>query len=436
MKLSATKIKNNIAQTAYLLGCLFVIAPLLGNVSNSLRNSLLFESSGRYLWSVWDYQTNPYIYSLNQKNGLSFQFADNQLFSLGGSLLLWQQPFFLGVQFQNSSSSSIKYNPRPENVTFNETITKQPDVRLMIGTLPFRELNVLQNFGFGFYFRYKENFRKVDPKSSTAAGDRGLIGVGEASLSNDRNNYSVTSYGIEFGQFNGGVHVKDGAPTSTAAIPISYSIGIGYHEYGSKIEEFFKDNNALAGQNDAPFLELAGGNTGFSTVFPSFIYLGPVKKEVTVHFLSWYVLNSFSNIGLSGNAFLQAQLKGTDNTLNTFEVSFPKNKSSEVAVTSTRIELELFYDLDLPIKFNKIELGILRLSPSIKGLYHKEKAEFDAVLGNGIVDSKEHSGNIGIAFKFYIFLNPNKSLKLLAGWHPRFNFSHKSKITRWLASTF
>ena len=411
--------------TIYLCSFLFIAAPLLGNVSNTFRNSLLHESSGRYLWSVWDYQTNPYIYSLNQNNSLSFQFTGNELFSLGSSFLISDQPIFLTIQFKNSASSSRKYEPLPQGEVQNESVSRQPDVRLMVGTLPFRALNILKNFGLGFYFRYKQNTQKLDPIRTTT--ERGLSRSGEASLTNDRENYSVTAYGVEFGQFSGGVDVGDAAKTD-ASVPISYSIGIGYNEYGSKIQEFYKDNNELAGENNAPFMELGGGNQGFQNFFPGQRYFGPKKREITVHFLGWYVLNSFSNIGLAGNAFLQPALKGRDDSFNTFTI-FPEEQTSEVTVTSYRVDAELFLDLDLPISFQELKLGVLRLSPSIRGLYHEEKAEFDEVLTNGVVDGQEYSGNVGIAFKFYIFLDSRKHFRLVAGWHPRFRFSHSFKQT-------
>ena len=131
------------------------------------------------------------------------------------------------------------------------------------------------------------------------------------------------------------------------------------------------------------------------------------------------------NVGLAGDVFLQPELKGRDESYGTRETQTPLGESSEVGVESLRAILEVFYDLDLPIASKEKDLGVLRLTPSLGGSYHTEKAVFDEILGNGTVDNKEIFVRLGLSFKFYLYIDPKKSFRVVAGWRPHFILHHK-----------
>ena len=256
-----------------------------GNVSKSLRNSLLFESSGDFLWGMWDYQTNPYLYALNKNNSISFQFTDNELFSLGSSFVLLEQPIFLAIQFQNTRSNKFKHNELPAAFTNTgkfSTAANQ-DIRFMLGTIPFNQASFLENLGIGVYFRWKRVTEENEIFTQDAEGGRavskrrGEIGLPKAA----RDAYSLFSLGIEFGQFSGGLGSDEKyQPDLTGKdSKISYSVALGYNEYGVDIEELDPDGN-IVGRNDAPFLEKGTSVRSYTNIFANQRYFGPKKREL------------------------------------------------------------------------------------------------------------------------------------------------------------
>ena len=401
-----------------------------GNVSKSLRNSLLFESSGDFLWSMWDYQTNPYLYALNKNNSISFQFTDNELFSLGSSFLISEQPIFLAIQFQNTRSNKFEHNELPSQFINEGTFATEAnqDIRFMLGTMPFNQASFLKNLGLGVYFRWKRVTLEDEVFTQGADGERAVNRRrGEVGLpKTNRDSYSLLSLGVEFGQFSGGLGSEEKYQLSQTGNDnkISYSLALGYNEYGVNIEEFDQDGNVV-GRNDAPFLEKGTSTRSYASIFTNQRYFGPKKREITTHFLGWYTINSTMNIGLAGDVFLQPKLKGRDESYGTREAQAPLGESSEVGVESYRAVLEVFYDLDLPITSKEVDLGVLRLTPSLGGSYHTEKAVFDEMLGNGTVDNKEAFVRLGLSFKFYLYAGSKKSFRVVAGWRPHFILHHK-----------
>ena len=386
-----------------------------GNVSESLRDSLLYESSGNYLWGMWDYQTNPYLYSHNQKNSLSFQITENTLFSLGSTFLIVSQPIYLGLQFSNKGSKEFEFNERPPGETTKDKKIGLGNVRAMVGTLPFVNLGFLKKMGVGVYTHWRRRTTEIFPK---VIGGVTFRRKGDTIKSHDRNEYSVFSYGIEFGQTGGDEN------SNVSSGDFSYSAAIGYSDYGVGLEDF-DENGVSQGKNDAPFLELGTDLSGYTKLFPNHLYFGPKKKEYTVNFLSWVVITPGINIGAAYNANYQPTLAGVDNSNDTRETRFPTGKVSEVSVDSLKNTAEIFLDLDSHIYSEKTSIGVFRLTPSLEFSSHSEKAEFDEELAGGTVKNEETFWRFKLAFKFYVFFDKAQTFRLVAGWAPYFDLSHE-----------
>ena len=406
------------------------VSVMKANVSQTFRNSLLHENSGKYLWSQWDYLTNPYIYSLHKKNSLSFIATGGQQFSLGSSFFVFDQPIFLTFGYENQTSKAVSHEPLTaasrDSGGFTVDRTTAFELDILLGTV------VWKNLGVGFYVKYKPSFIKQGPQIVTSSGAETFDVMRSLEINKDSSNpgdLSQTAFGVEFGQFSGGLDTGKTDNTKNSS-KISYSASLGYARYGSDRIERNQETGALEGENTAPLIHLADP-LFFSEFFvKKTAYFGQNRKEINAKFLGWYTIGlsnnimSLSNIGINTEIDYRPTIRGRDRAINSRELE-PKNDSAEVSVYSYRFLHDTFVDLDFSLKYGELgSIGALRLSPSIRLIYERENATFDEKLGNGVLEVQEYSARLIIPVKFFVNLNSQKTFTLVFGWSPHFILYH------------
>ena len=400
---------------SYLVGFILLSTSVFGNISKTFRDSLPYASSARYVWSTWDYLTNPYLYALNKKNTVSFILTGLTDFTVASSFLLNSHPVYLSVG-ANSNSSEITRDPLIGNETTNEKKIEAIEVKAMLGTI------IYQDYGLGFYFDLKQLSNTTDSRPVKFLGEPiDLIQVETTSGGNvSRDGVGHLFFGLEFGKYSKALH------------SFSYSVHFAYQEYGGVGEDIRKSDGVVLGKNNAPFLELSQNST-FTKLFTSNQNFGSRKREIRLDLLTWYVLNKFSNVGVYMEVFGQPSLKGKDSRVSTIvnlgqEVEELLKKASlipSVFVTSYGIVLKPFYDLDFWYKF-----GVFRITPSLQAAYRTELAQFDTELPaflDGSVSNNRVTFELMLAFKSNLYLNKEQTFSILFGWEPSINLYHVEK---------
>ena len=394
---------------------------VLANVSDTFQDSITFRSSAEFKWHIWDYLTNPYLYSLNQKNTVSLILTDLDSFSAASSFLVYGHPVYIALGIGNRDSErkkSVLLKPESE---WNLERGKDFNVKGLLGTL------VWENYGLGFYFDFRDVFSELNPVSRKYRTEepKEYHSIEETTgSSKSRDTVSHLFLGIEFGGYSEALHT------------FSFSVNIGYKQYGSLGKDILIERNTLRGVNDAPLLELTKG-TSFSELFPQDKqHFGSFKRELDIDFLGWFVLNSYSNLGIYFGGFFQPSLRGRDSRITTVSSlntgsnreDFDESLIPSSSVTAYKVSFEPFYNLD-----SKFSLGEFRFTPGFFISYHKESAELDSVLEetrDATVDSDEVSVSLNLTVSLQFYLNDSKSFSLYSGWKPRLNlyYKHKTRI--------
>ncbi len=368
------------------------------------------------MWSTWDYLTNPYLYALNKKNTVSLILTGLTGFTVASSFLINNHPIYLGIG-ANSDSSKITRDPLVGNETINERKREGIKLNAMLGTI------VYQDYGLGFYFDLKQLSDTVDSRKVNFLEESvDLIQIVTTTGGNvSRDGVGHLFFGLEFGKYSEVLH------------SFSYSVHLGYQEYGGVGEDIRKSDGLVLGKNNAPFLELSENGT-FTKIFSNNQNFGSRRREIRLDLLTWYVLNESSNVGIYMELFGQPSLKGKDSRISTIvnlgvdDVKELLKKPSlipSVSVTSYGIVLKPFYDLDFRYNF-----GIFRITPSFQVAYQEELAQFDTELPaflDGSVSNNQITLELMFAFKVNLYLNKEQTFSILFGWEPRINLYHVEK---------
>ena len=407
---------------SYLLSILICSSGIWSNISKSFQDSIAYESSARFKWSIWDYLTNPYLYALNQKNTVSFILTDLEDFSAASSFLVYDHPVYVAMGIGSHSSDISRSSKVTNTIRHTKERSEKLNIKAMLGTV------VWQNYGLGLYFDLRDASYEQAPEDIGYRQTEEVLSYiqiaetpeGPAGQKN-RGSVSHLFLGLEFGEY------------SEAVGSVSFSVNLAYKQYGSVGKDIVEDTGIIRGENTAPFLELSTSKT-FGELFPSQIHFGSFKKELDLDLLGWYVMNHFSNLGAYFEFFIQPSLDGRDSRIKTVNdliiegaqtTDVREEEIPSISVSSYKILLEPFYNLDF-----KFDFGAFRFTPSLMVSYHKESAKFDSILlktRDGTIFNEETSSTLNLTISFQFYLNEAKTLILYAGWKPKLNLYYKKR---------
>ncbi len=387
---------------------------IFSNVSKTFRNSIPYDSSANYKWSTWDYLTNPYLYSLNQKNTVSIILTGLENFSAASSFLVYGHPIYLAAEI-GSFGSRVKNEPLLGNAQRTDTNVNDLNIKFLLGSIVYKD------YGLGFYVDTRNFLDEQRPINTVFKGENKKFITKDVSSSQtvSRNSTSHLFLGLEFGKY------------SEAIQSVSFSLNLSYNQYGGKAQETEEDTGIVRGENDAPFFELidpdrseglkALGGTGNS-------FFGSRKRELRLNLLTWYVLNDFSNAGISFDGYFQPSLEGRDSSNSTLTSLFADGETipeeiPKASISAYRFSFEPFYDLDF-----KHQYGVFRITPSLFIDYATESAKLDTTrdeFRGGTIDNEQIIVELNLTLKYHFYLNSPKTFSIFVGWQPRLNLYHK-----------
>ncbi len=419
------------------------LSSLKANISGLFKGSIPFESSGGFSWSIWDYLTNPYIFSvLEEKNVLSAMVtsvASNGNYSLAGkNTIASSVPLFWAFQLNGQESvyteldegaliSQADVNPTALNDLKNYNYT------LLIGSvIPFTKI------GLGLYGRLS----KYEKKTTTGSASGPITTISYQSNTNQeevlRGNLG-DRFGIEAGEFR----------NYTQWLPISWNLNVEYRIFkgGSSREAEVKEFEAYPGFNFLNSKEFSGKNIDSyllrvrkdnynNRLFPPVKFDNSNRRELNYNFLGWYALSKNYNAGMYLQSYYIIPSSGrgfAENSLNPEKLSTGDNKASLSGFfISQTIFLNMDYYLSSDSSSDQTTAGALGLS----SVFRIDPVVFWSIKRETIIEDitnfpeeptdrqyiyklKENQVGFGLHLKGKFSLTEKGNFILYVGWTPK-----------------
>ena len=408
----------------------YLISPNLttrANISKTFTDSLPFHASAGYVWSTWDFLTNPYLYYLQKDNAISaiinspIDLTQGDYF-LASRLSIVGFPIFVAFSINQPSTGQVT-NENPIQV---DRLDKTSEIRVR-GLLGTNFGPALLNLGFGFFVYYANQSRELLDRTGENLTTESYITSG-----------SIVPVSQRL-PIRGGIELGQNLPGKTSP---AWTLSVEYRMWpGSKRTQNLRDNKTEE-FIDSPFLKFP--DSDFVDNEAAREHEGKSRNEIAGNFLGWWPLpiGDSATIGLSGNFYYafgsgrnsesledSRELPAIDATgeriqAGDFDYSRPEfgRYFPEIKLRGHNVTTTLFLDYDIHF----LNESTLRFTPRISYTNIRESNTEQSPLeeaeeGAIPLDSffvRQQKANFGITFKLVLNLTKSKNFAVYLGWIP------------------